>query len=120
MSTRVLIVDDSNFTRTIHKQIVTGEGYETVEAASGKEAVEVFAREKPDLVLIDLLMPDMDGMDAARKLLEIDPAARIVICSTDKQKVRQEEARELGVLEFFTKPLDPEKLAESLDRILND
>ena len=117
---KVLIVDDSSFTRNIHQQIVAGEGYEAVEAASGKEAVEVFTRERPDLVLVDLLMPDMDGMDAARKILEIDSAARIVICSTDKQKARQEEAREVGVLEFLTKPLDPESLAASLDRILNE
>ena len=117
---KVLIVDDSAFTRNIHKQIITGEGYETMEAASGGEAVQVFACEKPDLALVDLLMPDMDGLEAARKMLEIDPGARIVVCSTDKQKVRQEEAREAGVLEFLTKPVDPEKLAASLDRILKD
>ena len=117
---KILIVDDSAFTRSIHKQMVTGEGYETVEAASGGEAVEVFAREKPDLALVDLLMPDMDGLEAIRKMLQIDPGARVVICSTDKQKLRQEEAREAGVLEFLAKPVDPEKLAASLDRILKD
>ena len=117
---RILIVDDSTFTRNIHRQIVAAEGHETLEAGGGTDAVEIFDRERPDLVLIDLLMPDMDGIDAVRKMLEIDPDARILVCSTDRQRPRQEEAREAGVLEFLTKPVDPGKMAESLDRILKD
>ena len=117
---KILIVDDSAFTRNIHKQIVTSQGYETVEAKSGAEAVEMFSREKPDLVIIDLLMPGMDGMEVVGRMLEIDPGAKTVICSTDKQKARQEEARERGVLAFLTKPIDPEQLAETLDRLLAD
>ena len=117
---KVLIVDDSGFTRNIHKQIVTSQGYEVVEAGSGTEGVEMFAREKPDLVMIDLLMPDMDGMEAVGKILEVDPAAKTVICSTDKQKARREDAQKIGVLAFLTKPVNAEKIAETLDRLLAD
>ena len=117
---KILIVDDSGFTRNIHKQIITSQGYEVVEAGSGTEGVEMFSQEKPDLVMIDLLMPDMDGMEAVGKMLEIDPAAKTVVCSTDKQKARQEEAKEIGVLAFLTKPVNSEKIAETLDQLLAD
>ena len=107
---KILIVDDSAFTRGIHKKILGDEGYDTVEAASGVEALEQFDREAPDLVIMDLLMPDMDGMEVIKKILKKDPDARIVICSTDKQKARQEEGREIGVLGFLHKPIDTAEL----------
>ena len=116
---KILIVDDSAFTRGIHKDILTSGGYETVEAASGTEALEVFEKEKPDLTVVDLLMPDMDGMDVIRKLLESDPGAKIVVCSTDKQKPRQEEAREIGALGFLAKPIDDEELVRTFNDILS-
>jgi len=115
---RILIVDDSAFTRGIHKQILESQGYETLEAASGDEALEKFKREKPDLVMMDLLMPDADGMDVVREILQIDPDAKTVICSTDKQKFRQEEAKEIGTMGFITKPINAEKMVETLKKIL--
>ena len=117
---KILIVDDSAFTRGIHRQILESEGYETLEAASGAEALEKFKKEKPDLSIVDLLMPDMDGMDVIRKILEIDPDARTVICSTDKQKARQEDAKEIGVLGFLVKPINSEKIVAILRKILGD
>jgi len=115
---KILIVDDSAFTRGIHKQILEKEGYETVEAASGAEALEKFEKENPDLVIMDLLMPDMDGMEVIKKILEKHPDARTVICSTDKQKARQKEAREIGVIEFLTKPVGAEAMNKALKKIL--
>lgn len=115
---KIMIVDDSAFTRNIHMQIIKGEGFEVVEAESGAEALEMFEKEKPDLVMMDLLMPDMDGMDVTRKLLEIDPDAKIIICSTDKQKTRKEEAKEVGAIGFVTKPIDKEKIVDALKNIM--
>ena len=120
MKKKILIVDDSAFTRGIHKQIITSVGYQTVEASSGAEAVEVFEKERPDLVVMDLLMPDMDGMDAIKKILEIDAHARIVICSVDRQRTRREEAEEIGALEFLTKPVNAEEMSELLSNILKN
>ncbi len=117
---KILIVDDSAFTRSIHKNILTEAGYATVEATSGAEAIAAYDAENPDLVLIDLLMPDMDGMDAARDILTGDPRAKIVICSTDKQKARQEEAESIGVLGFLTKPVNADKVKETLNGLLAD
>jgi two-component system chemotaxis response regulator CheY len=111
---KILIVDDSAFTRGIHKKIVEAEGHETVEAVDGASAVEAFLKEKPDMTLIDLLMPDMDGMEAVKRILEIDASAKIVICSTDRQSYRKEEAAAVGVVDFLNKPIDRAKLKETL------
>ena len=112
----ILIVDDSAFTRNIHRQVIEGEDYEVVEAESGAAALEMFEKENPDLVMMDLLMPDMDGMEVTQKILEIDPGAKIIICSTDRQKYRQEEAKEVGVIGFLTKPINKEKMVHALRR----
>lgn len=116
---KIMIVDDALFSRNIMKQMIVSGGYETIEAGSGSEAIELFKTEKPDAATMDLLMPDMDGMDAVRKILEIDPEAKIIICSTDKQKFRQDEARETGAAGFIPKPVDPEKLLDTLKNILD-
>jgi two-component system, chemotaxis family, chemotaxis protein CheY len=117
---KILIVDDSAFTRNIHKKIVENEGYRTVEASNGSEALAVFAKEKPDLTIVDLLMPDMDGMEVVKNILKTDPIAKIFICSSDKQKYRREEAKAMGVLEFITKPISDEKMVGALNKILKD
>lgn len=114
----ILIVDDSAFTRGIHSRIIEALGHRTIEASSGAEAVETYRTKRPDLVIMDLLMPDMDGIDAVRRILALDPDARTVVCSTDKQKARQEEARGAGVLAFLTKPVDAEKLGRTLSDLV--
>lgn len=117
---KILIVDDSEFTRGIHKRIIVSVGdYQIVEAASGADAVDIFQQEKPNLVLMDLLMPDIDGMDAIRKLLELDAEIPVIICSTDRQKYRREEAEEIGVRQFLTKPVNPEAMAAALKEVLH-
>lgn len=115
---KIMIVDDSGFSRNIMKQMVESGGYQAIEAASGAEALKLFETEKPDAITMDLLMPDMDGMDVVRKIMEMDADAKIIICSTDKQKYRQDEAKETRVQEFIPKPVDSEKLLNTLKNIL--
>ena len=117
---KILIVDDSTFTRAIHKQIVSSEGHDVIEAQDGTTALMLYDKERPDVVLVDLLMPDMDGMELVTAIKERDPKARIVICSTDRQKFRQQEAKSRGVDDFLTKPVDKEKLRNVLRRICED
>ena len=117
---KVLIVDDSAFTRSIHSQIIASAGYQTLEAACGTEALAAFEKEKPDLVVIDLLMPDMDGMDAIRKILKINAHARIVVCSVDRQRYRRKEAKEIGAVGFVNKPINADEMLELLSDILED
>lgn len=114
---KILIVDDAAFTRSIHKQIVVSAGYEAIEASCGAQAIEKFDSEKPDVVMVDLLMPDMDGMDVVKKIREKDSTAKIIVCSADKQKFRQDDAKAAGAIAFFPKPVNPEKLMEILKQI---
>ena len=115
---KILIVDDSTLARTIHRRIVIGEGFEVVEAASGKEAIEVYQTERPDVVITDLLMPDLDGMDVAKQILEMDPDAKIIICSTDRQKYRRQDADAIGAKAFLTKPVNTNELKTVLEKVL--
>lgn len=117
---KILIVDDSAFTRGIHRRVLESVGYVTIEAGGGVEALDSFEKEKPDLAMVDLLMPDMDGMDVIKKILEIDPDAKTVICSSDKQKARQQDAKELGAKAFIPKPADAEKMVATIQEILKD
>lgn len=117
---KVLIVDDSAFTRSIHSQIITSAGYQTLEAACGTEALAAFKKEKPDLIVMDLLMPDMDGMDAIRKILQIDAHARIVVCSVDRQKYRRKEAKEVGAVDFINKPVNADQMLELIKNVFED
>jgi two-component system chemotaxis response regulator CheY len=114
---KILIVDDAAFTRSIHKQIVIAAGYEAMEASNGAEAIEKFDSEKPDAVMVDLLMPDTDGMDVVKKIREKDSSAKIIVCSADKQKFRQDDAQTAGAIAFLPKPVNPEKLMEILKQI---
>ena len=115
---KVLIVDDAAFSRMILRQLLESGGYEVSEAENGAEALKQFETEKPDAVTMDLLMPDMDGMDVVREIMKADENAKIIICSTDKQKFRREEARESGAQGFIPKPVDPDNLLGTLKKIL--
>jgi two-component system chemotaxis response regulator CheY len=115
---KILIVDDSAFSRNIIKQIVTSESYLAIEAGNGTEALTLFQAEKPDIVTIDLLMPDMDGIDVVRKIAETAPGAKMIVCSTDKQKFRQKETKAAGAAAFVPKPIDPELLLETIKNLL--
>ena len=116
----ILIVDDSAFSRSILVQIVEALGHTTIEAGSGTDAVKTFKEIKPDLVIMDLLMPDMDGLEAIEQILAVSPAAKTIICSTDKQVSRQEEARTKGVLAFVKKPVNGDKLKSVLSGIFEE
>lgn len=116
---KILIVDDSMFTRNIHKQIISEIlECQIFEAANGEEAIALYQQEKPDLVLMDLLMPGMDGLTVTRKIISDDEHAKIIICSTDKQKFRQQEATDAGATAFVPKPVDPEVLQKQITAFL--
>ncbi len=117
---KIMITDDSAFSRNIMRQIIESGHYQVIEAANGAEATALFKTEKPDAVTMDLLMPDMDGIDAVKKILETDPEAKVIVCSTDKQKFRVKEAEDAGAAAFIPKPADPEKLLEMLNNILGE
>ena len=117
---KLLIVDDASFIRRIHKQILNSMGYTTIEVATGTEALEFYEKEKPDAVIVDLIMPDIDGMEVAKKILGMNADAKIIICSADRQKHRKEEAEKMGVLGFLEKPIDPDKVIETVNKIFGE
>lgn len=115
----ILIVDDALFTRTMLRNILTENGFKAVvEAETGTEAIWAYERWQPDLVIMDINMPEMDGMTAIGNIMNIDPEARIIICSALGEPHLMKEALEVGVIEFIMKPFQPEKVIEAIDKAL--
>jgi two-component system, chemotaxis family, chemotaxis protein CheY len=105
MRPRILIVDDSSMSRRIVRGILESAGHEVAEAADGLTALERYSLEKPDLVLLDLVMGGMGGLDVLQKLREMDGQARIIVATADIQSSTREMAEQAGSLGFLTKPI---------------
>ena len=110
MSTTVLIVDDSGLARRRIRGILEGAGYDVIEAEDGMAALERFFVAKPDLVLLDLVMKGMSGMDVLAKLREMDPSARIIVVSADVQTSSHEMVEKAGAAGFLMKPTDADQV----------
>ena len=118
MPVRVLLVDDTAFMRRMLREILAKQGYEVVgEARNGREAVEQYRQLHPDLVIMDITMPEMDGIAAVREIVSLDPAARIVMCSALGQDEPIIEALEQGASDFILKPFMPEKVLEAVAKV---
>src|SRR5512136_2546314 len=119
MSLRILLADDTAFMRRMLKDILTREGFEVVaEAANGRQAVEAYRAIRPDLVIMDITMPEMDGLAAVREIAGEDPSARIVMCSALGQQELIIEALEAGGCDFVVKPFVPEKVLEAVRKVM--
>jgi two-component system chemotaxis response regulator CheY len=118
MAKRVLIVDDAAFMRMLLKDIITKAGYEVAgEAANGIEAVEKYKELKPDVVTMDITMPEMDGITAIKKIREIDPNAKIIVCSAMGQQAMVIEAIQAGAKDFIVKPFQHSRVVEALQKL---
>lgn len=116
---KVLIVDDTKFMRDILKNILKKKELEVIgEAANGKEAVLKYQELKPDLVTMDIIMPEMDGIEAVKKIMQIDPSARILMCSAMGQQALVIEAIQSGAKDFVIKPFQPARVLEAVDRAM--
>lgn len=119
MAKGVLIVDDAAFMRMMIKDILSKNGYQVVgEAENGIKAVEKYAELKPDLVIMDITMPEMDGIEAVRKIRAVDPGATIVMCSAMGQQAMVIEAIQAGAKDFIVKPFQPERVLEAVNKVL--
>jgi len=119
MSRTVLVVDDAIFMRTMIGDILKQAGIEVVgEAASGVEAVQRYKELKPDLVTMDIVMPDMGGIDAVREIIKEDPEAKILMCSAMGQQGLVVEAIQAGARDFVVKPFQPSRVIEAVQRLL--
>ena len=119
MSHTVLVCDDAIFMRTMISDILTQAGYEVVgEAETGSQAVEKYNQLKPDLVTMDIVMPDMGGIDAVRTIVESNPDARVLMCSAMGQQALVVEAIQAGAKDFIVKPFQPSRVLEAVQRVL--
>ena len=115
--TRILLIDDSRYARTTLKQAL-GDGFEYLEAADALSGLELYFLEKPELVILDLTMPGMNGLEMLAQLKAIEPAARVIVCSADVQEFSQQEALRLGAARFLAKPIAPEHLRTAVSEVL--
>jgi CheY-like chemotaxis protein len=108
---KLLVVDDSSLSRRISRRILEDAGHEVVEAGDGISAIEAYALEQPDLVLLDITMKGMNGIDVLKKLREIDPAAKVVIATADIQSSTRMLTTAAGAVGFIAKPLSKTEVA---------
>lgn len=114
----VLIVDDTLFMRASIKQMLEANGHSVAgEASNGVEAIAKYAEVKPDVILMDITMPDMDGIEALRRIKEIDPNAKVIMCTAMGQQAMVARAVELGAQQFIVKPFQPERLMAAIDSV---
>ncbi len=119
MSHTILVCDDAIFMRTMISDILTEAGYEVIgEAETGIQAVKEYSRLKPDLVTMDIVMPDMGGIDAVREIRKADPEAKILMCSAMGQQALVVEAIQAGAKDFVVKPFQPSRVLEAVQRVM--
>ena len=119
MSRTVLICDDALFMRTMLGNILKQAGFQVVgEAENGNQAVDRYRELKPDLVTMDIVMPEKGGIDAVRDIVKEDPTARILMCSAMGQQGLVVEAIQAGAKDFVVKPFQPSRVLEAVQRVL--
>ena len=119
MAKRILITDDALFMRVTLKNILTQNGYEICgEAANGKESLEKYKELKPDLVTMDITMPEMDGITALKEIKAFDANAKIIMCTAMGQKNMVIEAVQAGAKDFIVKPFEPDRVIEAVEKQL--
>ena len=119
MAKNVLICDDAAFMRMMIKDILSKNGYNVAgEAENGARAVEKYAEVKPDLVLMDITMPEMDGIQALKKIKEGDPGAKIIMCSAMGQQEMVIESIQAGAKDFIVKPFQADRVLEAVKKVI--
>ena len=119
MAKNILICDDAAFMRMMIKDILTKNGYNIAgEAENGAKAVEKYAELKPDLVLMDITMPEMDGIEALKKIKASDPGASVIMCSAMGQQAMVIESIQAGARDFIVKPFQADRVLEAVKKVI--
>ncbi len=119
MAKNILICDDAAFMRMMIKDILTKNGYNVAgEAENGAKAVEKYAELKPDLVLMDITMPEMDGIQALKNIKAADPAALVIMCSAMGQQAMVIESIQAGAKDFIVKPFQADRVLEAVKKVV--
>lgn len=116
---KVLIVDDAAFMRMMIKDILEKNGFQVVgEANNGLKAVELYKKERPDVVTMDITMPDMDGIEAVKQIKAFDPAAKVIMCSAMGQQTMVMDAIRAGARDFIVKPFQADRVLEAIRKAI--
>lgn len=116
---KILLVDDAAFMRMMLKDILTKAGYDPiVEAENGLVAIEKYKEETPDLVIMDITMPEMDGIQAVKEIKKLAPSANIIMCSAMGQQAMVIESIQAGAKDFIVKPFQPDRVIEAVQKAL--
>lgn len=119
MAKNILICDDAAFMRMMIKDILTKNGYNVAgEAENGVKAVEKYNELKPDLVLMDITMPEMDGIQALKGIKEADAGAKVIMCSAMGQQAMVIESIQAGAKDFIVKPFQPDRVLEAVKKVV--
>ena len=120
MAINIMIVDDLAFIKLLLKDLIEKAGFRVIgEASDGEEAIDMYQEKKPDLMLLDITMPKMDGITALKKILVLDPDAKIIMCSALGQQRLIVQAIQLGAKDFIVKPFRPERVISSIKKALD-
>jgi two-component system chemotaxis response regulator CheY len=116
---RILVVDDAAFMRRMVSDVLTSGGHEVVgEAADGNEAVERYQELRPDVMTLDITMPEKDGLTALRELMALDPGATVVMCSALGQESKVLEAVKAGAKDFIAKPFEAQRVLAAIEKVV--
>ena len=119
MAKNILVVDDAAFMRMMIKDILTKNGYNVAgEAENGAKALEKYNEVKPDLVLMDITMPEVDGIQALKNIKAADPNAKVIMCSAMGQQAMVIESIQAGAKDFIVKPFQPDRVLEAVKKIV--
>lgn len=116
--TKILIVDDAEFLRVRISKMLVGDGFEVFEAENGLKAIEAYNANKPDLVLMDITMPEMDGLTALKELRKSDPNAKVVMLTALGQESVVLEAVKSGAKDFIVKPFERDRVMSAINKLL--
>jgi two-component system chemotaxis response regulator CheY len=115
----IMVVDDAMFMRKKCVQLLTEQGHKVMEAANGAEALTKYREIKPDGVLLDITMPDVDGLQALKNIIDVDPNARVAMCTAMGQQSIVLEALKSGAIDFVVKPFDAERVKAAVQKLLS-
>ncbi len=119
MGKRIMVVDDAAFMRMMIKNILAKNGYEIAgEAENGQTAIELYKKLKPDLITMDITMPEMNGIEVVKAIRAIDPGANIIMCSAMGQQAMVMEAIQAGAKDFIVKPFQQDRILQAIGRVL--
>jgi CheY-like chemotaxis protein len=118
--TKILVIDDEQGIRNLLDTLLRRKGYDVVLAESGRQGLELFRRERPDVIVLDLKMPEMDGLTVLRQIQNLDPGKPVIILTGAGTAEAERQVRALGVTEYVEKEFSLHLLGDSLKRLLNN